>query len=834
MSRRTPRWIAALLLGATVLGPRPSRADDIDEATTRKAVEAALAKAPDDDLSAMWALAKDLAKDKAAVPALRALVETVSPGKRLAIGRALVLLHDELKGVEILEALAGDEKAVPAFRVAALKILEREGDVEQAEWLFETIDGTLEPSVKMGMARALWRLGGSKKGKAKEVMLEYLKSEDRARREEGALALGEIGAAVEAKPVLAEMRGEPTERGRSAAFLLDLLARETLAEAALRAPPPAVPGPGTPSVSAVPGTPWPLLDEIRHLLEQYYVDLDKVRDAKLEDAAAKGFTEALDEHSAYMSPTEYAKLLEGLDPTYGGVGAYVAMDADSGGRFTVSRPIWGGPLYRARIRSGDVVVAIDGEPTLSQSLEECVRRLKGPAGTKVVLSVMRAGWTEKQDFTLTRANITIPSTAYDVLPGGIGYLALFSFGEDSAREIRRVLDEFAAAGVRALVLDLRGNGGGLLRAAVDIASEFLPAGVRVVSEKGRDNVWPERVHVATGSGASRPAWPVVVLTNGGTASASEILSGALRHHGRARLVGTQTFGKGSVQVPLDLKSRPGEPYTDAERVTIVNYADANGNGRFDEGEPARKASLRNGRYDTAEKFTDADGNGVWDDGEAYVDANQNGVYDPAEAFEDLNKNGRWDTGGAFKPTVAKYFLPDGTNLKGHTEILKGKVLRTGGLVPDIEVKDDVRDFWELQAQTELYRAGAVKTYVDEAVANDPTRFEALARSDRRDPASYPGFDAWYEGLGTKLSKQAVRAIVRLRVREELSDRLGRALDGDVVDDATLRTGVLDLLTQLKVDPRSIEDLAFLADLPKPKANADKPTDKPGDDAPETR
>lgn len=824
MTRRSPLTLALLLLAAAVLGPRSSRADDIDDATTRRTIEAALEIAPEDDLPALWALAKDLAKDKAAVPALRALVDAASPARRLVIGRALVLLEEESQGVEILQALAGDDQAAPMLRVAALKILEREGEAEQAEWLLETIDGTLEPSVKMAMARTLWRIGGSKKGKAKAVMLEYLKSEDRARREEGALALGEIGSTAEAKPVLADMRGEPTERGRSAALLLDLLARETLAEAALRAAPPAAPPAAPAPPAAGTGGPWPLLDEIRQMLEQYYVDLDKVHDPKLEDAAAKGFTEALDEHSSYMSPADYAKLLEGLDPTYGGVGAYVAIDADNGGRFTVSRPIWGGPLYRGGIRAGDVVVAIDGEPTANLALEECVRRLKGPAGTKVVLSVVRPGWTEKQDFTLTRANITIPSIAYDVLPGGVGYLAILSFGEDTAREVHKILDEFTKAGVRGIVIDLRGNPGGLLRAAVDVASEFLPAGVRVVSEKGRDNVWPERVHVATGVGAGRPAWPIVVLTNGGTASASEILSGALRHHGRARLVGTQTFGKGSVQVPLDLKSRPGEPYTDVERATVTSYSDMNGNGRFDAGEPARRANMKNGRYDTAEKFTDADGNGVWDAGEEFVDANQNGVYDPAEPFEDLNKNGKWDTGGAFKPTVAKYFLPDGTNLKGHTEILKGKVIRTGGLVPDVEIKDDTRDFWELQAQSELYRTGAVKKYVDDVVAADAARAEALARSDRHDPASYPGFDAFYDGLGTKLSKQAVRALVRIRVREALSDRMGRALDGDIVDDATLRAGVLDLLSTLKVDPKSVEDLAFLADLPKPKADGEKPAD----------
>lgn len=822
MNRRLMTALA-LVCAATLL-PRSTHGDEVDEAQSRRAVEAALGKVAEDDVPALWALAAEFAKDKMAVPALRALSDTVSTGRLLAVGRALVLLQDETRGVEVLVRLAGDAKALPALRVAALKVIERDGEPEQGEWLLEAIDSVHEPSVKMAMARALWRLGGSKKGKAKDVMVQFLQSEDRVRREEGALALGEIGAAAEAKPVLASMRGDPTERGRSAAFLLELLNREAVADAALRTPPP-VPTPA-PAPAAGPAGSWPLLDEIRGILDQYYVDLDRVRDPKLEDAAAKGFTSALDDHSTYMSPEEFGRLLEGLDPTYGGVGAYVSLDADNGGRFTVSRPIWGGPLYRAGLRAGDMIVAIDGEPTLGKTIDECVRRLKGPAGTKVVVSVLRPGWAEKQDFTLTRANITIPSTAYDLLPGDLGYLAVLSFGEDTPREVRRILDEFARAKVKGVIVDLRGNSGGLLRAAVDIASEFLPAGARVVSEKGREGVWPEKVHPATGAGADLPAWPLVVLTNGSTASASEILSGALRHHGRARLVGTQTFGKGSVQVPLELKTRPGEPFTDTERLTVISYVDANGNGRLDAGETVRTRKLKNGRYDAAEKFTDLNGNGVWDEGEPYVDSNGNGVYDPAEPFEDLNGNGRWDAGGAFKPTVAMYYLPDGTHLKGHTEIVRGKVIRTGGIVPDVEVKDGGRNFWELASQAELFRSPALKRYVEELTTQHGDEMERLARSDRRDPSAYPGFAAFFDALGTKLTPQAVRTVVRTRVREALSDRVGRALDGDVVDDEILRAGVVELLKTMNVAPRTVPDLAFLADLPAPPAEDAAESDPP--------
>ena len=809
--------VASLLLaGTSVL--RPARADDVDEAAAKRAVDTLVAKAPDDDVSALWVLSKSLAAGtKQAIPALREAAAAAKPGARLAIGRALVLLEDESKGVEILQKLVGDAAAAPALKVAALKVIEAEGDEDQAAWLSKAVDEALEPSVKMAMAKALWKLGGPDQAKSKAVMLEFLKSEDRARREEGALALGEIGASAEAKPILLEMRGEPTERGRSAAFLLDLLEREALDDGQLRTVPPA-PGPA-PTVGS-----WPLLDEMRAILEQTYVDKDKYTNGKLEDGSADGFTKALDPHSMYLSPEDNARLLEGLDPTYGGVGAYVHNDPDNAQRFTISRPIWGGPIYKAGLRSGDVVTAIGGEPTLGLSVEDCVRRLKGPAGTQVVVSIVRPGWTEKQDFTLTRANITIPTTAYDILPGDIGVLEILSFGEETAREVHAILDKFAEKKVKAVVLDLRWNPGGYLKAAVEIASEFLPAGSLVVYEKGRDGVWPRKDHFSTGAGATRPQWPLVVLVNGGTASAAEILSGSLKHYGRARLVGVQTYGKGSVQVPIELKSRPGEPFTDVARLTVVRHDDTNGNGRVDDGETVVKRPMKNGRYDAAEKFTDLNGNGVWDAGEPFVDANGNGVYDPAEPFEDVNKNGKWDPGASFKVTVAKYYLPDGTNLNGRNEVKDGKVVRLGGIGPDVEAKDDALDLWERQAQVELYKTGAVRKYVDEQIKADPKVYDALARSDRRDPKAYPGFDAWYATLKTRLSPEGVRALVRLRVRETVGDNLGRALVGDVVDDDVLRTALADLFKTMKADPKAVPDLAFLADLPAPTKDAGKGPD----------
>ncbi len=801
----------SIALGAGLLHRAPAAADDVDEAAAAKAVAALLGKAEKADLPALWTLAKDLAAGgKQAIPALRSAVAEASPGARLAAGRALILLEDDLKGLDVLQKLVQDPAVEAPMKVAALKAIGQDGEEEQADWLTKAIDETHEPSIKIAMAKALWELSTSDRGRAKQVFLDFLRSEDRDLKAEGALALGEIGAASDAKEVLRELRDEPTERGRTAATLLKLLDTEAVLEGQLRIPAPA-PAAGT--------SRWALLDEIRDLLQQTYVDAEKVDDRKLEDGAAEGTTRALDPNTVYLSPEENARLLDSLDPTYGGVGAYVYADPENQARFTISRPIFGGPVYRAGLQASDVITKIDGQSTFGVTLEDCVRRLKGPAGTKVVVTVYRQGWTEEQDFSLIRAHITVPTTAYDVLPGGIGFIQLYSFSEDTSREVHDILDGFMTQGVRALVLDLRWNGGGLMKAAVELASEFLPEGKLVVSEKGREGIWPARAQNSKGTGAHRPVWPMVVLVNRGTASSSEILSGSLQAHGRARLVGEMTYGKGTVQWPLALKSRPGEPYTDVERNVIVRFGDLNHNGRWDEGEPvALRQPFKNDRYDAAEKFTDHNGNGKRDEGEPFVDSNGDGEWNDAEPFEDSNHNGKWDAGGAFKLTVARYYLPDGRHLEGTTEVKDGKVVRVGGIKPDVETKDGEVDLWERQALRAIDKTGAARKYVDAAMAKDPDLFARLARSDRRDPLLYPGFDEFYAGLQTHLSKEAVRQLVRVLVRRNLENKLSRDLVGDVADDDTLAAGILEVLRLAGVDPKSVPDLAFLAE-PRPKDGA---------------
>ncbi len=817
MPRRHLYAPSLIVLGILLVLPfsnanQPAWADDLDEATASRTVRTLLESDPGIDLRKIWKLSESLSSGgRPAISPLRKEAKAANPQQRLAIARALVLLEDYTKGLEELKGLVQSEPAAIELKLAALTIIGEEGELEEAEWLEDKIDTTLEPRVKLGMAKALWTLNKSNKGKGKEVLLLFLNSTDPDLRAEGALALGEIGVA-EAKPVLDELRREPTPQGRLAHLLLDIMRRDEVDEQRLRTPPPVAPANPKPASGA---SPWKTLDEVHRLLKRYYLHDDRLDPKKLSDAAAAGFTEALDPYTLYMSPSTNAKLMESLDPSYGGVGAYVFNDVDNGSHFTISRPIFGGPVYRADLRADDIVTAIDGQSTEGLSVEECVRRLKGPPGTKVVVSILRRGWLKAREFELTRARITIPTTAYDVLPGKIGFLQILHFSEETSREVGEILDKFEKTGVEGLVIDLRYNGGGFLKSAVEIASNFVPRGKIIVSERGRPGVYDGEVHRSLGSGTHRRQVPITVLINQGTASAAEILAGALRDHDVARLVGSMTYGKGSAQIHLPLKSRPGETFTDEKRTSSSpragdTFDDLNGNRRWDEGEPFTSTPRRNGRYDPPEKFVDKNGNGVYDRGESFTDANKNGKWDDGEDYEDANGNGRWDPGGALKLTIAAYYTPEGFNPRREVKVVDGKVKVVGGIEPHLEAKPNGLDFWEVQAQRKLESTGRVKEYVRQLFESDLELMRRLSRSDRRDPSVYPGFDAFYDGLDTKLDKEPVRWLVRWNARRALGDRLGRELVGDIIDDPALQVALKDLFRTLGKDLSKNQDLKFLA------------------------
>ena len=285
-----------------------------------------------------------------------------------------------------------------------------------------------------------------------------------------------------------------------------------------------------------------------------------VDDVALLRGAIRGMLDALgDEHTAYMDPDQYRQASIGLSGEYEGIGAFVDTDGEF---LTIVSPMPGSPAEKAGVKAGDVVVAVDGDDVTGIDPSLVVQRILGPKGTTVRLTLRRENETDLIEVSVVRDSINIPSVEGHVLDSGLGYIQLNTFGEDTTRDLKRVVADLVRQDARGLILDLRGNGGGYLATAVEVSSEFLSDGV-VLTERfgdGREEVYRAR------AGGQATTIPLVVLVDGGSASASEIVAGALQDYGRARLVGETTYGKGSVQDWIPLNGDQG-----AVRVTIARW-----------------------------------------------------------------------------------------------------------------------------------------------------------------------------------------------------------------------------------------------------------------------
>jgi carboxyl-terminal processing protease len=300
--------------------------------------------------------------------------------------------------------------------------------------------------------------------------------------------------------------------------------------------------------------------EILHRIEQNYVD--PVEPDKLVAGAMRGMLRDLDPYSQYLDRTAYGNLQSVTHGRFGGIGVVVGI---RGGYPTVISPIEGTPAWEAGMRSGDVIVRIEGRSTAGLAVEEVAERLRGPEGTPVGLAVAREGDADEHELTLTRRIIVTKSVPYAfVHEPGTGYVRLANFSETSGEELRAALAGLRRQGARAFVLDLRMNPGGLLEQAVDVAEQFLPRGALVVYTEGRARDADRRYTAADPS--PDLASPLVVLVDGGSASASEIVAGALQDLDRALVLGRTTFGKGSVQSVFPLPNR-----TDAVKLTTSLY-----------------------------------------------------------------------------------------------------------------------------------------------------------------------------------------------------------------------------------------------------------------------
>ncbi|MCM2357944.1 MAG: S41 family peptidase [Geobacteraceae bacterium] len=309
-----------------------------------------------------------------------------------------------------------------------------------------------------------------------------------------------------------------------------------------------------------------LLPEVMELIKQKYVD--KVDDKKLLEGAVNGMLASLDPHSAYLPPDFFKEMNIEMSGSFGGLGIEITM---AEGRLTVIAPIDDTPAFRAGIKAGDIIWAIDGKPTLDLAINEAVKRMRGPQGTRVTLTVIRRSAQRPLVFNLVRDIIKTKSMRARTLEPGYGYIRIAHFqertGEEFAAALHALRTENGGA-LRGLVIDLRNNPGGLLEPAVTVAGRFLDAKAEnglVVYTKGREE--SSRMTLTTGMDDKEPRYPMVVLINGGSASASEIVAGALQDHKRAVIMGTQSFGKGSVQTVFPLAGGAGLKLTTARYYT---------------------------------------------------------------------------------------------------------------------------------------------------------------------------------------------------------------------------------------------------------------------------
>ncbi len=299
-----------------------------------------------------------------------------------------------------------------------------------------------------------------------------------------------------------------------------------------------------------------LFTDVLKIVKENYVEEPRIKD--LIYGALNGMVTSLDPFSAFFPPEKYKEFMEETEGEFGGVGIEISMEK---GRPIVVAPIEGTPAYKAGLRAGDVIIAVDGEDTFGKTLLEIVKKIRGKPGTKVTLTIMRKGADKPVKVEITRAVIRIESVKYTKYED-LGYVKIIQFQHYTARDLRKALKDLIAQEVKGLIIDLRNNPGGLLSEAVKVSDLFLPEGKLIVYTKGRRD---EEKYYAKEEPIVPSYIPVVVLINKGSASASEIVTGALQDHGRATIVGEKSFGKASVQniIPLEDNS--------ALKLTVAYY-----------------------------------------------------------------------------------------------------------------------------------------------------------------------------------------------------------------------------------------------------------------------
>jgi len=518
----------------------------------------------------LWAAGRRLAElGEAAVPAIKRQLRRARPAGRLAMAKALCALGRPEEAVPILVELVRQKKEPELAAMAASMLGDepaRNVPATERELMRLCEEPALSREVTLAVARALYFTATTEESlkQANTTLRRLLVSaEDRASRLRCALALAEIDDfAPPVEALLEEAAEEPSPEGRLARSLLEnhklrkLLLRPSSREGRLS--------------NAI-------LNEVKTYIQRFHVE-EPLSDQDLINAAAKGMVSILargehpDRFSAYFDEEEWKKFREHITGRYAGIGAVVRFmkHFDTGDEpvFTVVQPNYDGPAYKAGIRSFDRIVAVDGEPTAGKKSEEIVAKLRGQVGTPVEVAITRPGLKEPLKLKIVRAAIELPSVRYQMLPGKLGYVRIFSFASATARDLEKALTALEKQGMVALILDLRNNPGGQLGVAVEVADKFLKHNKLIVYTEGRNKQIAPRKEFRTRDPATHPDYPIAVLVNGHSASASEIVAGALQDHKRAVLIGEKTFGKGSVQRLFPLRATAGQSCL---KLTVAKY-----------------------------------------------------------------------------------------------------------------------------------------------------------------------------------------------------------------------------------------------------------------------
>lgn len=649
-----------------------------------------------------------------------------------------------------------DALAVAAAEILANKTF-RSLDRDRRDDLVEALltvahDGARTPARRLAAARAAHLLGdGAQMRSARDEMLAFLSSRDAEIRGQGALALASIGDEITGRleQELRRISLLPGEDGELARAYVKQEERIRLHERKFKNLETLYEG------KALDGD-LKRISAVRRMIHEYHLDGNKFTDEELTDAALAGMLRVLDNHSSYMDPQTYGKFSQDLEAEYGGIGAYVGEDPVDG-LFTITKPIYSGPAYKAGLGTDDKIVRIDDWSTVGEPVDDIIKRLKGKPGTTVRLYVWHRGMdaglierpTEELAVEVTRQQIAIPAVQLQVLPGDIALVELTTFSRVASQTLRLALEQLKQAGMKGLVLDLRYNSGGLLDEARDVADLFLPKGKLVVTTESRRQA-PEEFHTLHGP-AIPTDMPVVVLVNRFTASAAEIVSGALQDHERAEVLGERTYGKGSVQQLM---------LVDGMRDDL--FRDENENRRFDNWETLTR---------------------------------------------DYDNDGEFDFGPRVKMTVARYVLPSGRSI--HREFDADKnILQEGGIEPDQKVEAERIEGWRLEEQRRIFSERLTREYVEERWQEHRALFMELAETDRRDASIYPDFEEFYAGLDTVLPKDDVRSLIRREVRRRVQDEIGREFPfGDFQEDVVVQAGIREILEKLGIDVSEIEAYA---------------------------